>query len=118
MIFLHILLEIQPVMAAYQHHINSRIQCPDVVSFCPFKLPTTTFCLHFTIRSSISIPPALSPSCLFILLLLAGDINPSPGQPKCQNITYANIRSINNTRPLQNLYLTMILISLPCRRPG
>ena len=77
-------------------HINSTIQCPDVVSFCPFKPPTTTFCLHFTIRSSIFIPPALSPSRLFILLLLAGDINPNPGPPKCLNITYANIRSINN----------------------
>ena len=99
MIFLHILLAIQPVMAAYQHHINSSIQCPDVVSFCHFKPPTTTFCLHFTIRSSISIPPALSPSRLFILLLLAGDINPNPGPPKCLNITYANIRSINNKYP-------------------
>ena len=119
MIFLHILLAIQPVIAAYHYHINSIIQCPDVVSFCPFKPPTTTFCLHFTVRSSIFIPPALSPSRLFILLLLAGDINPNPGSPKCLNITYANIRSItNNSRPLQNLFLTMILISLPCRRPG
>ena len=58
--------------------------------------PPTTFCLHFTFRSSIFIPPALSPSRLFILLLLAGDINPNPGPPKCLNITYANIRSINN----------------------
>ena len=96
---IHILLAIQSVLAAYQHHINSSIQCPDVVSFCPFKPPTTTFCLHFTIRSSISIPPALSPSRLFILLLLAGDINPNPGPPKCLNITYANIRSINNKYP-------------------
>ena len=95
MIFLHILLAIQPVIAAYQHHINSSIQCPDVVSFCPFKPPTTTLCLHFSIKSSIFIPPALSPTCLFILLLLAGDINPNPGPPKCLNITYANIRSIN-----------------------
>ena len=55
--------------------------------------------LHFTIRSSISIPPALSPSRLFILLLFAGDINPNPGPPKCLNITYANIRSINNKYP-------------------
>ena len=90
MIILHILLAIQPVIAAYQHHINSNIQCPDVVSFCPFNPPTTTFCLHFTIRSSIFIPPALSPSRLFILLLLAGDINPNPGPPKCLNITYAS----------------------------
>ena len=28
-----------PTIAAYQHHINSTIQCPDVVSFCPFKPP-------------------------------------------------------------------------------
>ena len=96
MIFLHILLAIQPVIAAYQHHITSSIQCPEVVSFCPFKLPTTTFCLYFTIRSSIFIPPALLPSRLFILLLLASDINPNPGPPKCLNITYTNIRSINN----------------------
>ena len=95
MIFLHILLAIQLVIAVYQHHINSSIQCPDVSS-CPFKPPTITFCLHFSINSSIFIPPALSPSCLFILLLLAGDINPNPGPPKCLNITYANIRSINN----------------------
>ena len=99
MIFLHILLAIQLVIAAYQHHINSTIQCPGVVSFCPFKPPTTTFCLHFTIRSSIFIPPALSPSRLFMLLLLAGDINPNPGPPTCLNITYANIRSINNKYP-------------------
>ena len=83
MIFLHMLLAIQPVSAAYQHHINSSIQCSDVVSFCPFKPPTTTFCLHFSIKSSIFAPPALSPSRLFILLLLAGDINPNPGPPKC-----------------------------------
>ena len=95
MIFLHILLAIQPVIAAYQHHINSSIQCPDV-SFCPFKPPSTTFCLHFSIKPSIFIPPALSPSCLFILLLLAGDINPNAGPNKCLNISYTNIRSINN----------------------
>ena len=99
MIFFHILLTIQPVIAAYQHHINSSIQCPDIVSFCPFKPPTTTFCLHFSIKSSILIPPALSPSRLFILLLLAGDINPNPGPPNCLNVTYANIRSINNKYP-------------------
>ena len=74
-------------IAAYQHHINSSMQWPDVISFC----------LHFTIRSSIFIPAALSPSRLFILLLLTGDINPGP--PKCLNITYANIRSINNKYP-------------------
>ena len=92
-------MSIQPVIAAYQHHMDSSIQCPDVVSFCPFKPPTTTFCLHFSIKSSIFIPPALSPSRLFILLLLAGDINPNPGPPKCLNVIYANIRSINNKYP-------------------
>ena len=97
MIFLHILLAIQPVVASYQHHID--FQCPDVVSFCPFKPHTTTFCLHFYIKSSIFIPPALSPSRHFILLLLAGDINPNPGPPKSLNIKYANIRSINNKYP-------------------
>ena len=96
--FFHILLAIQPFIAAYQHHTNSSIQCPDVVSFCPFKPPTTTLCLHFSIKSSISIPPALSPSCLFILLL-AGDINPNPGPSNCLNVTYANIRSINKKYP-------------------
>ena len=117
--FLHILLAIQPVMAAYQHHINSTIQCPGVVSLCPFKPPTTTFCLHFTMRSSISIPSVLSPSRLFIVLLLAGDINPNRGPSKCLNITYANIKSNNNKYlSLQNLHPTVILISLPCRRPG
>ena len=50
-------------------------------------------------QSSISIPPALSPSRLFILLLLAGDINPNPGPSNCLNVTYANIRSINNKYP-------------------
>ena len=79
--------------------MNSSIQCPDVVSFCTFKPPTTTFCLHFSLHSSILIPPALSPSVLFILLLLAGDINPNPGPPNCLNVTYANIRSINNKYP-------------------
>ena len=43
--------------------------------------------------------PALSPSHLFILLLLAGDINPNPGPPKCLSITYANMRLINNKYP-------------------
>ena len=90
---------IQPVIAAYQHHIKSSIQCPDVVSFCPFKPPTTTFCQHFSIKSSILIPRALSPSRLFILLLLAGDINPNPGPLNCLHVTYANIRSINNKYP-------------------
>ena len=98
MIFFYILLAIQPVIAAYQHHINASIQCP-YVSFCPFKPPTTTFCLYFSIKSLISIPPALSPCCLFILLLLAGDINPNPGPPNCLHVTYANIRSINNKYP-------------------
>ena len=89
-IFLHTLMAVQPVIAAYQHQINSSIQCPDVISVCPFKPRTTTFCLHFSIKSSIFIRPALSPSRFFILLLLAGDINPNPGPP---------IRSINNKYP-------------------
>ena len=99
MIFLYFLLAIQPVIASYQHHSNSSIKCPDVVSFCPFKPPTTTFCLHFFIKSTISIPPALPPFRLFILLLLAGDINPNPGPPRCPKVTYANIRSIHNKYP-------------------
>ena len=37
MIFLQIFLAIHPVIAAYQHHSNSSIHCPDVVSFCPFR---------------------------------------------------------------------------------
>ena len=96
MIFLYFLLAIQPVIAAYQHHSNSSIQCPDVVSFCPFKPPTTTLCLHFIIKSSISIPPALPYFCLFILFLLSGDINPNPGPLRCPKVTYSNIRSIHN----------------------
>ena len=99
MIFLYFLLAIQPVIAAYQHHSNSSIQCPDVVSFCPFKPPTTTFCLHFIIKSSISIPPALPYFRLFILLLLAGEINPNPRPLRCLKVTYANIRSIHNKHP-------------------
>ena len=99
MIVLHFLLAIQPVIASYQHHSNSSIKCPHVVSFCPFKPPTTTFCLHFIIKSTISIPPALPPFRLFILLLLAGDINPNPGPPRCPKVTYANIRSIHNKYP-------------------
>ena len=74
-------------------------QCPDVVSFCPFRPPTTTFGLHFIIKSSISIPPALPPFYLFILLLLAGDINLSPGPSNCPKITYAIVRSIHNKYP-------------------
>ena len=113
------LLAIQPVIASYQHHSNSSIKCPDVVSFCPFKPPTTTFCLHFIIKSTISIPPALPPFRLFILLLLAGDINPNPGPPRCPKVTYANIRSIHNKYPaIANLFLIMTPISLPCLRPG
>ena len=99
MILVYILLAIQPVIVAYQHHSNSRILCPDVVSFCPFKPPTTTFSLHFIIKSSISIPPALPPFCLFILILLAGDINPNPGLLRCSKVTYTNIRSIHNKYP-------------------
>ena len=97
--FLYFLLAIQPVIAAYQHHSNSSIQCPDVFSFCPFKRPTTTFCLQFIIKSSISIPPALPYFRLFILLLFAGDINPNPGPLRCPKVTYANIRSIHNKYP-------------------
>ena len=117
MIFFHILLAIQPVIAAYQHHTNSSIQCPDVVSFCIFKPPTTTFCLHFSIKSSILIPPALSPSHLFILLLIAGNINPNLEPPNCLNVTYANIRSIRYPA-IPNLFLTMTMIASPCVRPG
>ena len=121
MIFFHILLAIQPFIAADQHHTNSGIQCPDVVSFYPFKPPTTTFCLHFSIKSSISIPPALSPSRLFILLLLAGDINPNPGPSNYLNVTYANIRSINNKYPAIAKFIfdnDTNLISSPFPRPG
>ena len=85
---------IQLVIAAYQHQVKSSIHCSDVVSFCPFKPHSTTFCLHFMIKSSI--PPALPPFRLFILLLLAGDINPNLGPPKCLKVSYANIRSIHN----------------------
>ena len=99
MTFLYFLLAIQLAIAVYQHHSNSSIQCPDVVSFCPFKPPTTTFCLHFIIKSSISIPPALPPFRLFILLLLAGDINPNPGPLRHPKVTYTNIRSIHNKYP-------------------
>ena len=99
MIFVYICLAIQPDIAAYQHHINSSIPCPDVVSSYPFKPPTTTFCVHCSIKSSILIPLALSSSCLFILLLLAGDINPNPGPPNWLHVTYANIRSISNKYP-------------------
>ena len=59
----------------------------------------TTFCLHFIIKSTISIPPDLPPFRLFILLLLAGDINPNPGPPRCPKVTYANIRSIHKKYP-------------------
>ena len=109
MIFLYFLLAIQPVIASYQHHSNSSIKCPDVVSFCPFKPPTTTFCLHFIIKSTISIPPALPPSRLFILLLLAGDINPNPGPPRCPKVTYANIRSIDNKYPAIAKFISPVL---------
>ena len=99
MIFLYFLLAIQPVIAAYQHHSNSSIQCPDVVSFCPFKPPTTTFCLHFIIKSSLSIPSALLPFHLFILVLLAGDINPNPWTTQVYKGHLSNIRSIRNKFP-------------------
>ena len=45
------------------------------------------------------VPPALSPSRLFILLLLAGDINPNPEPPNGLSITCANVRSIRNLHP-------------------
>ena len=99
MICLYFLLAIQPVIAAYQHHSNSSIQCPGLVSFCPFKPPTTTFCLHFFIKSSMSIPPTLPPFRLLILLLLAGDINPNARPLSGPNVTYANIRLIHNKYP-------------------
>ena len=89
-------LHIKPVIAAYQENSNSSIHCPDVVTFYPFRTPATTFCLHFIIKSSISILPALPPFRLFILPLLAGDINPNPGPSDCPKVTYANIRSIRN----------------------
>ena len=37
---------------------------------------------------------------LFILLLLAFDINPNPGPPKCLKVTHENIRSIHNKYPI------------------
>ena len=65
----------------------------------------------------MSIPPALPSFCLFILLLLAGDINPNPGPLRCPKVTYANIRSIHNKYPV-NLFLIMTLISSPGQRLG
>ena len=118
MIFQHILLVIQPVIAAYQLHSNSSIQCPDV-SFCPFKPPLPTFCLHFIIKSSISIPPALPPFHVFILHLLAGDINPNPGPSDCPKSPMPILDQFTtNILPSQNLFQTMTLISSPCRRLG
>ena len=77
-----------------------------------------TFCLHFIIKS-ISIPPALPPFHLFILLLLVGDINPNPGPSDCPKITYANVISIHNKYPaIAKLFQTMTLTSLPCRKLG
>ena len=67
--------------------------------FLSLQIPTA-FCLHFSIKSSISIQPALSPSILFILLLLASDVNPNPGPFKRPNVTYTNIRSIHNNYPV------------------
>ena len=68
--------------------------------------PITTFCLHFSIKSSISIPPALSPCHLFILLWLAGDINPNPGPLKCLKVTYANIRPIHHKHPAISKFIS------------
>ena len=98
MIFPHFLLGIQPVIATYQHHSNSSIQSADVVSFCPFKHPTTTFCLHFIIKSSNLTPPALPYFRLFILILLVTS-SPNPGPLRCLKVNYANISSIRNKYP-------------------
>ena len=51
------------------------------------------------INKQININPTSSVTRLFILLLLAGDINPNPGPSNCLNVTYANIRSINSKYP-------------------
>ena len=91
MIFLHIFLAIQPVIAAYQHHGNSCIQCPDVVSFCPFRPPPPP-----SVYISSSNHQFHQLYHLFILLLIAGHINPNPGPSDCPKVTYANIRSIHN----------------------
>ena len=119
MIFFHILLAIQPFIAAYQHHTNSSIQCPDVVSFCPFKPPTTTFCLHFSIKSSISIPQLCHlPVCSSYSSLLAISTQSQDHPTVSMSLTQTSDPSTINTLLLQNLFLTTTLISSPCPRPG
>ena len=89
--FLHILLAIQPVIAAYHHHhSNSCIQCPDVVSFCPFRPPTATFCLNFIINIKSTSSTTFSSYCLLVIS------TQTPGPSNCPKVTYANIRSIHN----------------------
>ena len=68
----------------------------------------------------MSIPPVPPPFCLFILLLLAGDINPNPGTLRCPKVTYANIRSIHNKYPAIAKFISdyETLISSPCPRLG
>ena len=120
--FLHILLAIQPAIAAYKHHINTSIYCPVVVSVCPFKPPPTHNSLFnsnsywtfialnipmFTLldQYTISIPPLLPTFQLFILLLLSRDINPNPDPVKfLMQILY---QYPANTLAFQNVSLTM-----------
>ena len=54
----------------------------------------------------MSIPPALPPFRLFILLLLAGDINPNPGPLRCPKVTYANITSVHNKYPAIAIFIS------------
>ena len=96
MIFIYILLEIQPVITAYQHHSNSSIQCPDDVSFCPFNPPQP---LSTYILSSNHQYQFHQPYHLLILLLDAGDIKPNQGLLRYPKVTYANIGSIHNKYP-------------------
>ena len=51
-------------------------------------------------------PTSLPPFHLFILLMLADDINPSPGPSQCLNVSYANIISINIKYPTISKFIS------------
>ena len=68
---------------------------PPQKSNCNVSLFDVIVMTKFICRSSSS----LLPLCLFILLLLASNINPNLEPSHCLNVSYANIRSIDNKYP-------------------
>ena len=98
MVFLHILLAIQAVIAAYQH-IKSSIHCPDVVSFYPFQPPPPHSVYILSSNPQYQSTSSTTFSSYSYLLVIST-------QPNCQKVTYANTRSIHNKYPAMAKFIS------------